>query len=189
MRRKRLYSKPAKNCRSDKIRVAYMRWTGGRRAVSSGMLQVGQSFMKCQLGRNGMAHRKREGDQKTPRGRFRILFGFFRRDRVKRPSCQIPLGALKPTDIWSDDPTDFSYNRLRRAPARFRHENLWMEEQQYDLVFVLSHNIKPRVLGRGSAIFLHILGKTDHTSGCIALSPAAMRKTIQRLSARASLVI
>ena len=45
------------------------------------------------------------------------------------------------------------------------------DDALYDLVLVLGHNDRPRVKGRGSAIFVH-LARPGYapTAGCIALS-------------------
>ena len=52
----------------------------------------------------------------------------------------------------------------------FNYEKLWREDNAYDIVIVISHNIKPVIKNKGSAIFLHcsFFDKRD-TSGCIAL--------------------
>jgi L,D-peptidoglycan transpeptidase YkuD (ErfK/YbiS/YcfS/YnhG family) len=49
-------------------------------------------------------------------------------------------------------------------------ENLWREDEVYDLIVILGHNDDPPVPGMGSAIFLH-LARPDGspTEGCVAL--------------------
>ena len=52
-----------------------------------------------------------------------------------------------------------SADRLKRA------------DHLYDLILVLGHNDRPRVRGRGSAIFMHLPREGySPTAGCIALS-------------------
>lgn len=52
-----------------------------------------------------------------------------------------------------------------------RHEKLFREDHQYDIVVPLGYNDAPVIAGKGSAIFLHV-AKPDYsgTEGCIALS-------------------
>ena len=50
-------------------------------------------------------------------------------------------------------------------------ERLWRADALYDVVVVLDCNDRPRVRGRGSAIFLHV-ARPDFaaTEGCIAVA-------------------
>ena len=47
---------------------------------------------------------------------------------------------------------------------------MWREDDAYDIIIVISHNIKPIIKNKGSAIFIHcsFLNKRN-TAGCIAL--------------------
>ncbi len=74
---------------------------------------------------------------------------------------------------------DRNYNRPVRLPYPAGHERMWREDGLYDLVIVLGYNDRPRSLGRGSAIFMH-LARADYapTAGCIALSRADMLKLL-----------
>ena len=141
-------------------------------------------------GRSGTAWRKREGDGTSPRGSFRIITGYFRSDRVKRPFARIDLRAIRPGDGWCDDPASANYNRPVRLPFRARHETLWRKDLLYDLVLVLDYNISPRVRARGSAIFFHLWHTNDSpTEGCIAININWMRKLLPRLARTAVLEI
>jgi L,D-peptidoglycan transpeptidase YkuD (ErfK/YbiS/YcfS/YnhG family) len=66
---------------------------------------------------------------------------------------------------------DRNYNRLVKLTARSDADRLTREDNLYDLVIVLGYNDRPRVKGRGSAIFVH-LARPGYapTAGCIALS-------------------
>jgi len=79
--------------------------------------------------------------------------------------------AIRDRDGWSDDPLDRNYNRLTKLPSRSNAEGLKRDDNLYDLVLVLDHNDRPRIKGKGSAIFVHLAraGYTP-TEGCIALS-------------------
>jgi L,D-peptidoglycan transpeptidase YkuD (ErfK/YbiS/YcfS/YnhG family) len=123
------------------------------------------------LGRTGIRALKREGDGGTPLGRFPIRQVLYRADRILRPRTQIPVHAIRQHDGWCDDPADRNYNRLIRLPSRRSAEGLKRADHLYDLVLVLGYNDRPRVKGKGSAIFVHLArpGFTP-TDGCIALT-------------------
>jgi L,D-peptidoglycan transpeptidase YkuD (ErfK/YbiS/YcfS/YnhG family) len=95
----------------------------------------------------------------------------YRADRIARPRTRLPVRAIGDHDGWCDDPADRNYNRLVRLPSRQSAEGLRRADHLYDLVLVLGYNDRPRVRGRGSAIFMHLArpGFTP-TDGCIALT-------------------
>jgi L,D-peptidoglycan transpeptidase YkuD (ErfK/YbiS/YcfS/YnhG family) len=62
---------------------------------------------------------------------------------------------------------------------------MWRADELYDYVVVLDHNQRPRVRGRGSAIFLHAARPGyPPTEGCIAVAKADMMKLLLRLGPR-----
>lgn len=151
-----------------------------------GRLVGGGVDMKATIGRSGLTARKREGDGGSPRGRFRIVGGFYRPDRFRtRPRAGFPLLPLRPDDGWCDDPADRNYNRPVHCPYPKSHEAMWRDDHVYDVVLVLDFNLRPRVRNGGSAIFFH-LARPDFrpTAGCLALSRADMLKLLPRLSTR-----
>jgi L,D-peptidoglycan transpeptidase YkuD (ErfK/YbiS/YcfS/YnhG family) len=138
--------------------------------------------MPCALGRSGPTRAKREGDGATPIGRYKILSGYFRQDRMKRPRAAIRLKALTREMGWSDDPADRRYNRPVRLPATCRHERMWRDDALYDLVLDLSYNRGPIVPGRGSAIFLHVAQPGfGPTEGCVAVPRCAIARLVERI--------
>ena len=104
---------------------------------------------------------------------------FWRPDRLRRPAALLPGRALRAADGWCDDPADRHYNRPVRLPFAASHERLWREDHLYDVVVVLDYNLARPRPGAGSAIFLHI-AKPEFapTEGCIAVTPAAMRRLL-----------
>lgn len=157
---------------------------------TDGIAQIGGVRIRCKLGRSGIASRKCEGDGATPRGEYTILEGYFRSDRLRRPRTSIYLKATKLSDGWCDDPSSFQYNRPVKLPSQRRHERLSLAEHVYDVVLVTSHNVKPRTLGAGSAIFVHLRQPDGRaTQGCIAFALEDLRRFLPRLSARPQLVI
>jgi L,D-peptidoglycan transpeptidase YkuD (ErfK/YbiS/YcfS/YnhG family) len=135
-----------------------------------GLLRYGTLAVPCALGRSGVTHLKREGDGATPAGRHRLLSLYVRRDRLPGPQSRVPMQAMRRDDGWCEDARDGRYNRPVRLPARAGHETLWRGDRLYDIVGVLDWNMRPRIRGLGSAIFLHLCRPGfGPTAGCIAL--------------------
>ena len=148
-----------------------------------GTIACGNLRFACALGRSGRRVDKREGDGATPIGCFALRAAFYRGDRLMRPRTRLPLIALKAADGWCDDPRDRNYNRRVRRPYPASAEALWRADHLYDLVVVLGHNDRPRVKGRGSAIFMHV-AETDlaPTAGCVALRLPHLLRLLEGLS-------
>lgn len=159
-------------------------------AATRGRLVAGSLSLPCVIGRSGRAACKREGDGATPIGRFRLLEVLYRADRLPRPQTPLPVRALRRHDGWCDAPGDRNYNRPVRHPYLSSAEHLWRDDHLYDLVVVLDCNIRPRVQGRGSAIFMH-LSRADGTptAGCIALGPRDLRLFLARAQPGATVCV
>ncbi|MEZ5852679.1 MAG: L,D-transpeptidase family protein [Hyphomicrobiaceae bacterium] len=137
---------------------------------------------RCALGRTGRHGRKREGDGATPVGRWRLLDVLYRADRVSRPRTALPVRAIRAEDGWCDAAGDRNYNRPVTHPYPASAERLWRPDALYDLVVVLDYNVRRRVRGRGSAIFMHVARPGyAPTEGCIALSERDMRNILVHL--------
>ncbi len=138
---------------------------------SDGRMTTDDAVFRCAIGRGGIRHDKHEGDGASPEGIWPVREIFYRSDRVPQVETTLPCRALKPGDLWCDDPADPWYNRLVEAPLGASHEALWREDRLYDLIAVLGYNDDPPVPGKGSAIFLHV-ARPDYapTEGCAALA-------------------
>jgi len=146
-----------------------------------GWLTAGTLRVPVALGRSGIRADKREGDGATPRGRFRPLRVWWRADRGLRPQTLLPVRRIGPGDAWCEDPADRCYNRAIRVDAK-AGDRLWRMDRLYDLVIELDHNIRPRVAGRGSAIFVHIARPgLQPTAGCVALPAGTLRRLLGRI--------
>ena len=155
-----------------------------------GWLIAGPLRLPCALGPAGVVRDKREGDGGTPAGRFRLLWGYFRPDRPRPAAGGVPLRPLRRDSGWCEDPASRNYNRPVRAPSRDATDRMWREDGLYDLVFVLDQNFTRRAKGRGSAVFFHhARPDLSPTAGCVAISPAAMRRLAPSLSCRTVLVV
>jgi L,D-peptidoglycan transpeptidase YkuD (ErfK/YbiS/YcfS/YnhG family) len=123
-------------------------------------------------------------------GRFPVREVLYRADRVLRPRTLLPVRAIRAHDGWCDDPADRNYNRLVKLPAQRSAEGLMRADHLYDVILVLGYNDRPRVRGRGSAIFIHLArpGYTP-TDGCIALTRADMDALLRQLRRGATIEI
>jgi len=145
-----------------------------------GVLTYGNLRFPCALGKTGRRVGKREGDNASPMGDFPLRAVFYRSDRVVRPRTALPLSPVRHDDGWCDAPGDRNYNRPVRHPYPASAERMWRSDGLYDLVVVLGHNDRPRIKGRGSAVFMHVARPgLAPTEGCIALE----RPHLQRLLA------
>ena len=142
-------------------------------AMSDGSFQLNGRATRCALGKTGVieADLKREGDGKSPLGVWAIRRVLFRPDKGGRPETRLPTKALERDDGWCDAPGDPAYNRAVKLPHPASAEQMWREDDVYDLVCILAHNDDPPVPGLGSAIFMHLARPGyEPTEGCVALS-------------------
>jgi len=155
-----------------------------------GRLEAGNLVMPCALGHSGTSHAKREGDNATPVGRFRILQAFYRADRGPRPRTGLRLKAIRPDDGWSDDVHDRRYNRLVPLPCPTRHEKMWRDDHLYDVVLDIDWNRGPTVKGRGSAMFLHLARPgLSATEGCVVVDRRVIHRLMERIGPRTRIEI
>ena len=147
-----------------------------------GWLVAGSLALPVALGRGGIKANKREGDGGTPRGTFLLRRLWWRADRVPRPRTRLRVRRIRPNDGWCEDSKDRRYNRPVDVPKNSSADRLWRTDALYDLIIEISHNTRPRVAGRGSAVFVHIARqKFAPTAGCIALQAVTLRRLIERL--------
>jgi L,D-peptidoglycan transpeptidase YkuD (ErfK/YbiS/YcfS/YnhG family) len=155
-----------------------------------GWLSAGPLHIKVALGRSGIKANKREGDGATPAGRYRLVRLWWRQDRLPRPRTLLPVRPIGITDGWCEDPADRSYNRAIRISSGQPGDRLWRSDYLYDLVIEIDHNTRPRVTGRGSAVFIHVArAALAPTAGCISLPIATLRSLIARLGPRTRITI
>ena len=148
-------------------------------------LCAGVLMMPCWIGRNGGTHAKREGDGMSPVGRFRILRGWWRQDRRLPPRTGLAMRPTRKNNGWCDAPAHRCYNRLVPLPFPASFEEMWRADHQYDVVLEIDWNVKPRISGRGSAIFLHLMATNPGgTAGCVAVAPARIDRLMARIGRR-----
>lgn len=157
---------------------------------SRGVLLAGSLAIPVVLGRAGIRANKYEGDGATPRGRFRFLRLWWRADRHPRPRTLLPVRRIAPDLAWCEDTSDRRYNRPFQRSATEPGDRLWRDDRLYDLVVELDHNTRPRVAGRGSAVFVHVARPNrSPTAGCVALGLNDLRRLLAGLGTKTRIEI
>lgn len=147
-----------------------------RRAI----VQAGHLTFRAALGRSGRTSRKREGDGATPIAAMRLLYGYWRGDKVAGPlGTRLPMAPVDATMLWCDAPADANYNRPVRTPFKPSHEEMKRKDGLYDVCLVMDWNISGRRRNLGSAIFFHC-AKPGYppTQGCVAIDIRDMRRLL-----------
>ena len=106
--------------------------------IKKNYLIYGNYRVKCAIGKRGIGIKKREGDLITPKGSFKIVQIFYRRDRIGDLITNIPKKNIKKNMGWCDDPKSNKYNQLIRYPFIFNSEKLHRADNIYDVILVLS---------------------------------------------------
>jgi len=146
--------------------------------------------IKCAIGKNGIAKNKSEGDLKTPKGIFKLIKVFYRKDRIEFFKSPIKKYCIRKNVGWCDDPTSKYYNREIKFPFKGSAEKLWRKDNIYDLIIVLNYNFNPIIKNKGSAIFLHISKKNyTPTKGCVAINKKDMMNLLVNITNHSKLII
>ena len=133
-------------------------------------LQIDEFKFKCCIGKKGSTNNKIEGDNKTPKGIFKIDHLYFRKDRMDKPKTLLKCIKIKNHMGWCNDVRfPKKYNRLIKKSKKYKHEKLKRKDYKYDLIIPIKYNFKRPVIGKGSCIFIHVTKNYKPTAGCIAL--------------------
>ncbi len=126
---------------------------------------------KCSVGKNGFSKDKKEGDNKTPIGIFKLGSIYYREDRIKKPISKLKKIQIKKNMGWCDDPKSKNYNRLIKIKKNLKisYEKLFRKDSKYDLFILIKYNYEKTYRNKGSAIFLHLTKNYLPTQGCIAI--------------------
>jgi L,D-peptidoglycan transpeptidase YkuD (ErfK/YbiS/YcfS/YnhG family) len=155
-----------------------------------GWLTGGLLTIPVALGRGGILANKREGDGGTPRGMFHARQLWWRADRHVRPRTFLPVRPITAKDAWCEDPDDRHYNRPLRLERDRSGDRLRREDHLYDFIVEIDHNSRPRIAGRGSAVFLHLARDNfGPTAGCVSMTKTAMLRLLRRLSPQTRILI
>ena len=144
---------------------------------------------KCSVGKRGIGLKRKEGDLITPKGKYKIKYVMYRKDRVKIQS-KIKKIIIKKEMGWCDDPNSRNYNKIIKLPSSYKYEKLYKKENIYDIIVVLNYNMDPIVKNKGSAIFIHVAKKNyKKTEGCIAVKKAHLLKIAKDLKKKTMVLI
>ncbi len=153
-------------------------------------LLFGKYKVKCATGKRGISKKKKEGDNITPKGTFRFIGVFYRKDRVPLIKTKLKKSIIKRNMGWCDDYRSKFYNRMIKFPFKFRAEKFYRRKGLYDIILVLNYNYKPVIKNKGSAIFIHIASnKYSPTKGCIAISKKNMITLLSLISKKSKITI
>ena len=155
-----------------------------------GVLHAGPLTLPVALGRTGIKANKREGDGATPRGSFRLKRLWWRADRHPRPPTLLPVRRIELDDGWCENPSDRHYNRPIKVPPRSKVDRLARTDHLYDFIIEIDHNTRPRVAGRGSAVFIHVARPGfAPTAGCVALTMNSLRRLLACVGPRTRIMV
>ena len=156
----------------------------------SGYLKYKNIKFKCALGKSGIGKKRIEGDNITPKGTFKIIKIYYRKDRIKKINSIFKLIEIKKDMGWCDDPESKKYNQLIKLPSKYRHEKLFRNDRIYDLMIVLNYNMSPVIKNKGSAIFIHIAKNNyNKTKGCIALKKKDLIEIVSKIKRDTKVII
>ena len=146
--------------------------------------------IKCSIGKNGLSSKKKEGDLKTPKGKYKFNFLLYRKDRIKKIQCKLKKITIKQNMGWCDDPRSIYYNKLIKFPFKKSAEKLFLKKNVYDLILVINFNTNPVVKNKGSAIFLHLADKKfKPTKGCIGIKKKSFIKILPLINKKTKIII
>jgi D-alanyl-D-alanine dipeptidase len=135
------------------------------------------------------APRKKEGDERSPAGVFRLFSAFGLADPAQVRFLRIPYQQITATTEAIDDPQSRYYNRIvdRAAiahPDWSSSESMLRVGGPYRCGIMIEHNWRPRP-GLGSCIFLHVWDSPRRgTAGCTAVSSTHLEQLLHWLDAQ-----
>ena len=132
-------------------------------------LIVDEFKFKCSIGKKGLKSKKKEGDNCTPIGIFKIGKVYYRSDRIKKLETVLKTKKITKNMGWCDDPYNKKYNKEIVLDKKNKGEKLYRRDNIYDVLIVIEYNTKKTKPFKGSAIFIHLTKNYSPTEGCIAL--------------------
>ena len=133
-------------------------------------LIIDEFKFKCSVGKSGISSKKQEGDEKTPKGLFKLGNLYYRSDRLAKPNTKLKIKEIKKNMGWCNDLTKPNfYNKLIVSSDKIKHEKLYRHDSKYDLFILIKYNYPKSSIPNGSCIFLHLTTNYKPTAGCIAI--------------------
>lgn len=173
---------------SSILKTIHVRAAAGSR--TRGWLTAGPLSFPVALGRGGILANKREGDGGTPRGTFRLLRLWWRADRALRPVTRLPARRIAAEDGWDEDPASRHYNQPVKLAPGTTADRLRRDDHLYDFIIETDQNTRPRITGRGSAVFIHIARPgLAPTAGCVAMPKPRLKKLLEKLGPSTRIIV
>ena len=123
----------------------------------------------CYVGKNGIGEKKRRGPNYS-KGWYKMEKIFYREDKVSNFRSSLPTFRIKKIVLGVLTQSILIYNSLIRKPSKYKYEELFRDDDLYDIVIVLGFNLNPSTKYKGSAIFIHCCShEKNYTEGCVAL--------------------
>ncbi len=146
----------------------------------------------CQIGKNGKVpkYKKKEGDKSTPIGKCKIQAIYVRKEEILKLTFKNYLYkriiCIQKNHIWCDDSSSKFYNKLVKTKniknINYSFENMFRNDNAYDIVVEIDYNKKPIIKNKGSAIFIHCsFDDLRPTRGCIAVRKNTLKFLINNL--------
>ena len=153
--------------------------------IKNKKLFINNYNVKCSIGKRGIGIKKKEGDNITPIGKFKIKYILYRKDRIFNLESNINKFAIQKNMGWCDDSRSKKYNKLIKFPFKYSAEKLYRKDNIYDIILVLDFNFNPIRKNKGSAIFIHIAKKNyEGTEGCAAIGKKDLKKILKIINTK-----
>ncbi len=158
--------------------------------VKNGFLINQDQKYKCSIGYNGLSKDKAEGDGCTPVGTFKLNKIMYRPDKINNFKSNLETEIIEKKDGWCDDINSELYNQKIIFSYELSAENLYRDDDLYDLICIIDYNLNPIIKGKGSAIFLHV-ASSDYspTHGCVAIKKDGLIEIAKKLNRDSSIQI
>jgi len=151
--------------------------------IKNKKLFINNYNVKCAIGKRGIGAKKKEGDNITPIGKFKIKYILYRKDRIFNLKSKIKKFTIRKNMGWCDDSSSKKYNKFITFPFKYSAEELYRADNIYDIIIVLNFNSNPVLKNKGSAIFIHVAKKNyKNTEGCVATSKRDLIKIIKMMN-------
>ena len=148
---------------------------------SNGVWQRALNPFPINVGAKGFAPsgQKREGDMRTPSGKFG--FGGMMFGRLPNPGVNYTYKQVDDNDYWVDDSNSSYYNQYKRGSGGFSSAER-LNIASYNYAAVINYN-SSRTPNMGSAIFFHVWGGPGHgTAGCVATDQQTLTSFLKWLN-------
>ena len=144
---------------------------------------------KCCIGKNGITYKKVEGDNCTPKGKFKIGTLYYRADRVKKPLTNINIKKIRKNMGWCNMSDSKYYNKQINLNKNIKCEKLYRTDYKYDYLIVIEYNTKIVKPNKGSAIFIHLTKNYQKTAGCIAINKKDFLTMLKIINKNSNIII